>query len=193
MYRGVGVLLASVFVISGCTHNIQMNPNLDEIRSVEIQRTIDKNVGYFISQSDKAKSVATPGGGGDKVGYKPYADSEAALNTVLSKIYAKVYSVPSLDDQEYLKSKNISYIFTPEIVTDSSSSSAFTWPPTDFSVELTCTAVDPAGKTIWSKKVVGEGVAQFSEFKSDFSLSARRATADAFKKLMQEISSAEEL
>ena len=193
LFAKVCVLVASVAFLGGCAHGIQITPKIEDIRSVEVARQIDKNVGYYISDADKLKEVITAGGGGDKVKYKPYADTEAALNAMLSNIFSKVYAVQDLNDSAYISDKNITYVFQPSIVTNSSSDSAFTWPPTDFDVELTCTVINEDGKTVWIKTVKASGNAEFDEFKSDFSLSARRASESAFKKMMVEISSAKEL
>jgi hypothetical protein len=45
------------------------------------------------------------------------------------------------------------------------------------------TVLDPAGDQVSSGRVLGEGRAEFSEFKSDFGLSAKRAGTDVFNKL----------
>ena len=78
-------------------------------------------------------------------------------------------------------------IFKPSIKTDSSSDSIFTWPPTHFTFELTCTATDLSGNEVWSKKVKAEGNAEYDEFKKNFSLSARRASEEAFKLMLAEL------
>jgi len=148
---------------------------------------IDSNVGYFISKENFSKEVTTPGGGGDKVKYFPYKESEPALKKILSNIFKQVYSVPSLTDSQFITSNNIKYIFTPEIETDSSSDSIFTWPPTKFSITIICDAVDENGAMIWKETATGEGNAVFSEFKHDFSLAAKRATKNAFNILQDKI------
>lgn len=181
------IFVASLFVLSGCAHDIQMNPNLNSLRQTELNSVIDKNVAYFISIENKEKQVTTPAGGGDKVAYKPYADSEGALITVLSKVFSKVYSISSIDDTKYINEKNISFIFIPEILTNSSSSSSFTWPPTEFTIILSCKAINTKGLTIWEKTFQSKGNAEFSEFKSDFSLAARRASETLFVDLLKEI------
>jgi hypothetical protein len=48
------------------------------------------------------------------------------------------------------------------------------------------------GADVWEKTVTATGNAEFSEFKSDFSLSARRASEEAFQKMLIEISNASE-
>lgn len=191
-YRVIFTLVCSTAMV-GCSHSIQLAPSLDNIRGIEISRKIDKNVGYHIDDADLNKKVTSPGGGGDRVSYQPYLETEAALNTILSRIFNKVYSVKDINNAQFLAEKNISYIFKPVIKTDSSSSSAFTWPPTEFIFELTCSAVDPTGINIWEKTVSAVGKASFSEFKKDFSLSAKRASDEAFQKMMVEISKANEL
>ena len=128
--------------------------------------------------------VVSKGGGGDKVKYTPYKDTEAVLHTMLSKVFNRVYYVGSLQNDEYLVSKNIKYIFIPTIHTTSSSESSFTWPPTTFNVELKCQAIDQKGNEVWYDIVYVSGYATFDEFKSNWSLSAQRATEQAFKKML---------
>lgn len=186
------IALAATILVSGCAHKIQITPQLDAIRNVEVETPADVNVGYFISAADKEKAVITPGGGGDKVTYTPYKETEAALNTMLGRAFHKVYSLRSLSDKSYIAEKNISYIFTPQINTDSSSSGVFTWMATDFTFELTCVAVNSEGVDVWKKTVVGDGHADYGELKRDFGLAARRAAEDAYSKMLQEIINAGE-
>jgi len=180
------IFLLPLLLLIGCGHSINITPPLNTLDKDGISK-IDKNVGYFISKENFEKEVTTPGGGGDKVKYFPYKESEPALNKILSNIFNHVYRVPSIADSQYITSNNISYIFTPEFETDSSSESMFTWPPTKFSITIDCKAVDNGGKVIWQTKATGEGNAVFDEFKHDFSLAAKRATKKAFAKLQNEI------
>jgi hypothetical protein len=55
-------------------------------------------------------------------------------------------------------------------------------------VTLTCTVTDASGALIDTIKVTGDGFAPFEEFKSNFSLSAVRASTDALNKLVQALS-----
>jgi hypothetical protein len=182
----IGAIILASFIITGCSHSIQISPNLDTLRTQGSAKS-STIAGYYISQEDLMKEVTTPGGGGDKVKYFPYKDTEAALKTILATRFAQVYSLKSPTSDPLIKEKNIRVIFTPKITTESSSESAFTWPPTDFKIELTCTAMSPEGKKTWEKTVVGKGHAEFDEFKSDFSLSAKRATQEAFTLMRDEI------
>ena len=92
-----------------------------------------------------------------------------------------------------LREAGVAYVFTPVINTTSSSPSALTWPPTEFAAEVVCTVTDAAGAVVARMRATGHGAAEFEEFKSDFSLSARRAVADVAEKLAAEIRKDERL
>jgi hypothetical protein len=181
------IIMVVTSLLSGCAHQIQLNPNTDAFKVSE--KKIDKVVGYHISDKNRNMIVKTPGGGGDDLTYTPYKDTESVLFTVLSNKFKDVYLVKSLEDDTFIKQNEITLIFFPEITTQSSSSSPFTWPPTKFTIDLTVKALDVNGDIVWKKKVSKTGEAEFDEFKSDFSLSARRATEQAFLQLANEIES----
>ncbi len=184
------LMVFAVAVLSGCAHQIQLNPDLTNLPVNEAKS--DKAVGYVLTDELRNKKVTTPGGGGDKVTYTPYKDTETALYTLLSNKFEHVYLMESADDKAFIAENNIAYIFTPSMTTNSSSSSFVTWPPTSFTVELTCKAVDAQGNAYWENTVSTEGNAEFDEFVADFSLSARRATKQAFEQMAHAINTAEE-
>jgi hypothetical protein len=136
---------------------------------------------------DRNKQVTTEGGGGDKVIYFPFRDLEKAIRDSLKAIYSDVSVIRSPNDAEFVKENNISFIFAPEIYTSSNSNSAFTWPPTQFNIELACTVTDPGGNIISRIRVLGTGTAEYSEFKSDFGLAGRRAATEVSARLREEI------
>jgi hypothetical protein len=146
-----------------------------------------KIAGYVMTDADRAKQVTTEGGGGDKISYFPYRDLEKGLRDVLKALYSDVVLVNSPSDFETFKRDGIGIIFAPEIYTSSNSDSAFTWPPTQFSIDLSSTVTDVEGNMLARVRVVGQGAASFSEFKEDFGLAGRRATQDALEKLRAEI------
>ncbi len=185
MIRKIMVLIPALLLMSGCAHQIQLNPKMDQF--AESSSKSAATVGYYISAADKTKRVETPGGGGDKVSYVPYKDTEAVLYTVLNNKFKDVFPLTTLADGDFIANNDIKLIFIPKLNTNSKSSSMFTWPPTSFSVTLTVNATDATGNTVWSKTVESEGVAEFDEFKADFSLSARRATEAAFLKMAAEL------
>jgi hypothetical protein len=181
--------IAAMMFLAGCAHTINTTPPLNTISAEGVTKS-DKVVGLYISKEQRALLVTTPGGGGDKVRYTPYADAEPAFNQMLSNLYTKVVALTSPNDKAELDSNKIAYVFMPTITTTSKSSSALTWPPTNFTVTLDCKATDAGGAALWNTKVTGSGDAVFDEFKHDFGLSARRAGKDAFNKLQKEIASA---
>lgn len=185
MIRRLLLIVPALLIMSGCAHQIQLNPKMDQFS--ESANKSEAVVGYYISAADKAKRVTTPGGGGDKVSYVPYKDTESVLYAVLNNKFKDVFPLTSLSDDSFIASNDIKLVFVPTLTTNSKSSSMFTWPPTHFTVTLTVNALDAKGNTVWSKTVQSEGVAEFDEFKADFSLSARRATEAAFLKMAAEL------
>ncbi len=167
----------------GCAHPITLNPDLQAIQN-KAGAPIDQKVGFYISDASKALEVTTPGGGGDKVRYFPYRDMEAGFYKALSEAYKSVSKTngPRMTDE--MRNAGISLLLVPEITTTSSSSSAFTWPPTQFTVKLAVAVLDSANQLVRTLTVTGEGKAEFDEFKSNFSLSTVRASNDALAKLV---------
>lgn len=186
---------SSIFVLAllaaGCARQINISPSLQALDAGGVAR-IEKTAAYYISPANRDKEVETPAGGGDRVKYHPYREVEPALKQVLSNLFAKVVYVSSLDDKQFLASNGVDFVFVPTIETDSSSDSNVTWPPTRFTVTLDCLALDRSGVKVWQKKVTAQGSAAFSEFRTDHSLSARRASRDAFMLLQREIYDARE-
>jgi hypothetical protein len=183
--------LGIVLVLAGCAHPILLTPDSHALTAGGLQ-PIKKNVGYYISPENKAHEFTTPGGGGDKVSHFPYRDMEPGLYTVLSNVFADVTALKSANDVETIRKKNISFVFVPTIVPTSSSDGVFTWPPTSFTINLECVALDADGKEVARKTVVGAGAATFSEFKGNFALAGQRASTDALQKLQAELGSAPE-
>lgn len=180
-------ILSSLFAISliGCAHNIIINP-INEPTSNNTS-LIKKNVAYVLTDADRQKEVTTEGGGGDKIKYFPYRDLEKTLRDVLRSIYDGVYVVTSPNDKEAIAKHRASFIFTPEISTSSSSPSSFTWPPTKFSIEAILNITDASGNLLARPKAIGQGQAEYDEFKTNFGLAGQRAATDLAKKLEAEI------
>ena len=184
MESGVLASLLALALLSGCAHPILIGPDntkLPTTSSSVAPKTL--SVGYFISDADRARRVITPGGGGDKVEYAPYKDLEPGLFRVLGNVFTDVHVLKSLDDKGYIVAKGIKLILRPSISTNSSSPSPFTWPPTEFEVLIDVQAVDASGVSVWKTTVSGKGKAEFSEFKSDFGLAAKRASEAALSNL----------
>jgi hypothetical protein len=179
-------LLAMLALLGCAAHQISITPDLQFIDRKTVT-PIEKNVGYYISLVDREKQVITPGGSGNKVLYFPYKELEPALQKVLFKLFKNVKKFDSPLNFEEARANDISFVFIPNITTDSSSSldSFLVWPPTDFTVNLNCKAFDRDGKLIWERRFVGIGKAAFDPFryphkKSDSSLSAKTANEGTF-------------
>lgn len=183
--RTLPPLLISFLLLGGCSHQIAISP-LETPKRVEAGLNA-KKAAYVMSDIDRSKQVHSEGGGGDKVNYFPYRDLEKSIRDAMRAVYSDVIVVKSASDTETIRASNISFIFTPDIVTTSSSSSLLTWPPTQFTVTLSCVVVDASGKEVTRFSVRGEGKAEFSEFKNDFGLAGRRAAMDVSEKLKRAI------
>jgi hypothetical protein len=187
--RRVCVAAASAVALvamTGCAHQVSMSPAAKDLAVAS--KKINKPVAYLITPADMAKEVQTPGGGGDKVKYQPYHDLDAALYQAFSGAFSDVSKVGSLAE-----ATGVSYVITPTITTTSSSDSMLTWPPTQFTVELVCQVTDAKGVTLTEVRGSGKGAATFSEFKSDFSLAARRASKEAVDNLVKALDASEPL
>lgn len=185
------LLLLSLLYLAGCSHPIVITARTDKMPAPNAT-IVQKKAGYYISQADFDQSVTTPGGGGDKITYSPYRDLDAGIYKVLLNVYKDVTKLSSISADEIAK-QQVSYVFIPKIKTASSSTGTFTWPATDFEIELTMKAQDNKGNELWSKTLTTSGHAEYDEFKSDFQLSSRRASEAMLKKLQAEITAASKL
>lgn len=167
----------------GCAHPIVVSPSIAMIESGgKSHSRIQKNVGYYIDNEAIKKEVVTAGGGGDSVRYYPYRDIEEAFSKMIATVFEKSIKLKTPTDSEAISSNNLNYIIKPTLVTNSSSSGYFTWPPTNFTVDLNCEIRDVTGKLIDNSSVVGQGQAVTGEVLSDHSIAGKRAMEDALLK-----------
>lgn len=128
--------------------------------------------------------MTTPGGGGDKVSYQPYADMETGLYKVLGNTFQ---NVDLLSDVNSIAEHSLTLIAIPEITTTSSSNAVFTWMATDLTVHISCKFTDVEGREVATVSATGTGHAEFSDLKADFSAAGERASRDALEKLQAAI------
>lgn len=173
------------FALSGCAHPIQIAPNSANIyRTPSDSPKISATIGMVMPAALSSLEVTTPGGGGDNVRYFPYRDMEAGYEKMLSNVFENVVTVTSSDSAEGLSRNGISFIVTPEVITNSGSTGFFTWPPTNFTVDMTTVVRGTNGKVLANPRVIGKGQATgFSDFKGDFGIAGRRAMEDALNKM----------
>jgi len=181
-------LFAAALALTGCAHHLQIAPDLAKIeRPAEAKPKIQANVAYYINDNLRKEEKITPGGGGDKVTTAPYRDLEVGFYKMLGNVFENVTLLKTQGDGNAIAQQHIDYIITPVVTPNSSSSSVLTWPPTHFSIDLACDISDANGKLLYRKQVVGEGNAEFSEFKSDFALSGKLAMQDALLKMQAQL------
>lgn len=189
----LGFVMAAVMMTAGCAHQMTMRADVGGLALPAGAARIPKNVGLYISPANRAKEVTTPGGGGDKVSYRPYAGMETGLYKVLGNTFQNVDSLSALSDADSIVKHSLKLIAIPEITTTSSSSGILTWMATDFTVQLSCRFTDAAGREVATISATGTGHAEFSDLKSDFSAAGERASRDALEKLQAAILQSEEL
>lgn len=167
-----------VALISGCAHPLNISPDIAAINKSTSSEKSVKSISYYFTE-DIDKEVTTPGGGGDSVKYKPYKELDIGIYKVLSDNFKSVVIIKNGVDQSKAVNDLVAEI---TISTNSSSSSVFTWPPTLFGVNISSDFLNPKTGKKEKLLVVGEGRAEFSEFKSNLNLSAKRASEDALNK-----------
>ncbi|WP_193611026.1 energy transducer TonB [Paraburkholderia caledonica] len=189
-YARLAALYVGISLVAGCAHNITIAPDAASLTPAKKPNQINATVGLVVTNAMRTQETLTPGGGGDKVAYKPYHDLEFPVYLALSQTFKDVVKFDEAPNEASARAKGLTYLITPEIATTSSSPSMLTWPPTDFTVTLTCTVSDPSGKVIAKPRVTGSGHAGFDEFKHNLGLSAERATIEAIRKLPDAIEQA---
>jgi hypothetical protein len=173
-------------ILVGCAHPLQITPNIAKIeRPADAKPKIKANAGFYVNAALRNEEKITPGGGGDKVQTTPYRDLEIGFYKMLTNVFENVSTLDNARDHDAITKKQIRYVISPTVAPNSSSSSMLTWPPTFFSIDLTCEILDADGKLIDTKRVVGKGQAEFSEFKNDFALAGRLAMEDALLQMQR--------
>ena len=178
---------ASVF-LSGCAHSIVISANPASVmREPGLPSTINAKAGYYIPDSLQSLEVQTPGGGGDSVAYYPYRDLEPAFSRMLGNVYQSVAKLSTASDAKLLAQDGVKYIITPRLLTSSSSTSGVRWPPSDFSLDLTCDVREASGNLIASPRVIGTGryAVPAIIIGSDMGTAGKRAMEDALLQMQR--------
>jgi hypothetical protein len=180
----LSIFMLAAAALAGCAHPIKVAPDLTRVERVSTSSArVTATVGYFIPPSVSSVEITTQGGGGDNVRYFPYRDIEVGYRKMLSNVFTGVVKLGSLTDLPSGSGDRIDYVVVPTIVTSSGGSGLFTWPPTNFTVDLTCSVRDVVGTLIASPRVVGTGSADTSERLHDHGFAGERAMEDALVKM----------
>jgi hypothetical protein len=180
----IASILSLSIIVMACSHPITITPLDVPVKGNPISH---KNAAYVLTDAQRGFKVTSAGGGGDNIEYFPYRDLEKAIRGALSSVYSDVFVVSSSNDTQAFVDNKVSFVFTPSIVTNSSSESAFTWPPTQFEIELFCSVKNDKGEEITSFTIQADGQAEYSEFKTDFGLAGRRAATSLSKQLKKQL------
>jgi len=168
-------------LVAGCAHPIKVAPEFSRLERVSSR--VGANVGYFIPREVSSVEVTTQGGGGDNIRYFPYNDIEPGFEQMLSNVFSGVVKLTSIANLPSVSHGGPDYVIQPVIVTSSGGSGFFTWPPTNFTVDLTCNIRDASGALFASPRVVGTGSADTSERLHDHAIAGKRAMEDALVKM----------
>jgi len=177
----------AVVILVGCAHPITVAPNIAKIEQSASSNRVAVSVGYYIPPELDSLEITTPGGGGDNVRYYPYRDIEPGFAKLLSNVFSRVVKLPAAPVFSDTNPQRLDYIVQPQLVTSSGSTGFFTWPPTNFGVDLTSNFRDAAGKLVASPRVLGVGTAETGERLSDHGIAGRRAMEDALVKMQAAI------
>ena len=184
MFKNIAFLLPLIF-LTACVHDITIAPDIASLKKVR-PVTIHSTVAYYIPKGLYKQSITTPGGNSDTLRYRPYKDTEKALNKVLHNIFTAVYKVESLDDKR-IKDKGIQFIFIPHIETMSSSNSNVDWQPTKFNMILKVKVMRSDKSELWTTYAQGKGVANFGRYQDNPTYAVEIASRSAFLQFQDEI------
>lgn len=173
---------AAVLQLVGCAHPINVEPDMARVGAGS-SRPLPMRVGYHLPDALANQEVTTPGGGGDNVRYNPYAAMSTGYQRMLSQVFQGVTRVPAPAVDPKAGDAAPDYVLTPLLTTNSGGSNFFTWPPENFSVDLTTSIRDRSGKVVATPRVVGTGTATTGERLGDHGFSGRRAFEDALRKM----------
>jgi hypothetical protein len=169
---------------AGCAHPIKVAPDAAKVERVSTTAPkLAANIGYYIPPEVSSVEVTTAGGGGDNIRYYPYTDIEPGFEKMLSNVFTGVVKLNSITDLPGIAHGGTQYIVQPVIVTSSGGSGLFTWPPTNFTVDLTCTVRDTSGALLATPRVVGTGSAETGERLRQHGIAGERAMEDALTKM----------
>ena len=105
---------------------------------------------------------------------------------ILTNVFDEVIQLKSTVEVSDAPKQNVKYVIEPVMVTTSVSTGFFTWPPTNFTVDLTSNIRDKLGKPIANPRVVGNGQVDFIlDMHGDYGLAGRLAMEDALLKMQR--------
>jgi hypothetical protein len=176
--------LVPLLVLVGCAHPINVQPKIDNlVRSNDAPGRLMHKVAYYIPDASLGMEVTTPGGGGDNVRYFPYRDIEAGFKLMLTNVFETVDRLTGMPTPDEMQRRGYTYLLQPVLTTNSGSTGVFTWPPTNFTVDLTTQVRGTTGTLVASPRVVGtHSVSGIAEMGGNFGITGQVAMQDALLK-----------
>ena len=180
-------LVVIIATLSGCAHSIDITPSLTKIEERPVSTSkVKVKVGFYIPEDVMNIEITSAGGGGDNVRYFPYKNIETGYMRILTNVYDEVIRLRSAIEVRDAPKQDVKYVIEPVIVTSSGSTGFFTWPPTNFTVDLTSNIRDKLGKPVTNPRVVGNGQVDFIlDMHGDYGVAGRLAMEDALLKMQQ--------
>ena len=180
----LGFILAT---LSGCAHSIDITPSLTKIEEQSVSASkVKSKVGFYIPEDVINIEITSAGGGGDNVRYFPYKNIETGYMRMLTNVFEEVIRFRSANEVSDAPKQDVKYVIEPVMVTTSGSTGFFTWPPTNFTVDLTSNMRDKLGKTVANPRVIGNGQVDFIlDMHGDYGLAGRLAMEDAILKMQR--------
>lgn len=186
----LSALICALLMLTACTRTIVINPELTDIVASPTARPIPKRVAFYLADDMRNMAVTAPAAGGDSISYKPYQDLEVGLIKILRNTFASTIRLTAPPDLDELKRRDVHYLVTPLINTNSTSGNRALWAPTDFTLTLQCKLIDVTSGAEVIKEAVGKG--KYSHAENQYSIpashgseAARRASLDALMKMQQ--------
>jgi hypothetical protein len=176
--------LVPAALLMGCAHPINVQPKIDSlVRGADAPDRLKHRVGYYIPDASRNLEVTTPGGGGDSVRYFPYRDLEAGFRLMLTNVFEKAERLETNLTAAEMQKQGYAYLLQPVVTTNSGSTGVITWPPTNFTVDLTTQIRDANGTLLGSPRAVGShSVSGISEMGGNFGITGQMAMQDALIK-----------
>lgn len=179
----ISALLAATAMLGGCAHPVDVAPDLTRVPDrASLESKHPARIGYYVPAELMALEVTTAGGGGDNIRYFPYRDIDAGYERALGNVFSGVVRLSAVPAPSAMKLQGIDYVVQPQIVTSSGSTGLFTWPPTNFTVDLTSSVRDADGKQVANPRVVGVGTAETGQLLFQHGFAGSRAMEDALGK-----------
>jgi hypothetical protein len=179
------LFLLPVIVLFGCAHPISIQPKqLDAVsRTSSTPTQLKEKVGYYIPDKALELEVTTPGGGGDAVRYFPYRDMQPGYERVLHNVFESVVRLSAMAGPAEMQASHLTYVLAPTVTTSSGSTGVFTWPPTNFSVDIATEIRDSSGKIVATPRVLGAAsVGGIMDMGGNFGVTGQMAMQDALQK-----------